>query len=117
MVRKKQVGASVRGKGKGVASSSRQSRQEREEEIVEESEHDSMEEDSDEDSAPLESRTGKREKRRKRKTLEEMEADAKLDWVESVPCKGFKCERQVSRRSFMNDNDILILLENQGLRF
>ncbi|KAG5543134.1 hypothetical protein RHGRI_016026 [Rhododendron griersonianum] len=114
MVRTKQVGASVSGKGKGVASSSRQGR---EEEIVEESEHDSMEEDGDEDSAPLESRTGKREKRRKRRTPEEMEADAKLDWVESIPLRGFKSERQVSRRSFVDDNDIIIKLENQGLRF
>ncbi|KAF7126872.1 hypothetical protein RHSIM_Rhsim11G0002300 [Rhododendron simsii] len=114
MVRTKQVGASVSGKGKSVASSSRQ---ESGEEIVEESEHDSMEEDSDEDSVPLESRTGQREKRRKRRTSEVMEADAKLDWVESIPLRGFKSERQVNRRSFVNDNDIIILLENQGLRF
>ncbi|KAF7143784.1 hypothetical protein RHSIM_Rhsim05G0124600 [Rhododendron simsii] len=110
MVRTKIVAA----KGKGIASSSRQ---ESEEDIVEESEHNSMEEDSDEDSTPLESRTGKREIRRKHRTPEEMEADAKLDWVESIPLKDFKSERQVSRRSFVNDNDIIILLENQGLRF
>ncbi|KAG5565812.1 hypothetical protein RHGRI_001665 [Rhododendron griersonianum] len=73
MVRKKDSNT-----GKGIASSSRQ---EVEEEIVEVSENDSMSEDSDEDSAPLESRTGKREKRRKRRTPEEMEADTKLDWV------------------------------------
>ncbi|KAF7144894.1 hypothetical protein RHSIM_Rhsim04G0149100 [Rhododendron simsii] len=104
----------VCGKGKGIASSSRQ---ESGDDIVEESEHDSMEEDSEEDSAPLESLTGQCEKRRKRRTPEEMEADAKLDWMESIPLRGFKSERQVSRRSFANDNDILILLENQGLRF
>ncbi|KAG5524268.1 hypothetical protein RHGRI_008611 [Rhododendron griersonianum] len=106
MVRKK---GSQQGKGKGVASSSRQ---EIEEEIVEE-----MEEDSDEESAPLESRTGKREKRRKRRTAEEMAADAKLDWVESIPGRGFKSERQISRRGFGNDSDIIIQLGNQGLLF
>ncbi|KAG5552871.1 hypothetical protein RHGRI_010845 [Rhododendron griersonianum] len=71
MVRRKDSG-----KGKGIASSSRQ---EIEEEIVGEGEDDFMAEDSDEDSVPLESRTGKREKRRKRRTPEEMEANAKLD--------------------------------------
>ncbi|KAG5556861.1 hypothetical protein RHGRI_007197 [Rhododendron griersonianum] len=112
MVRTKHVGVRVRGKGKGVASSSR-----KEEEIVEESEHDLMEEDSDEDSAPLESRTGKREKRRKRRTPEEMEADAELDWVESIPNRGFKSEQQISRRRFGNNSDIIIQLKNQGLLF
>ncbi|KAG5553482.1 hypothetical protein RHGRI_011380 [Rhododendron griersonianum] len=109
MVRKK---GTVQGKGKGIASSSR-----REEEIVEEAEHESMEEDSDEDSASLESRTGKREKRRKRRTPNEMEADAKLDWVESILNRGFKSERQISRRRFGNDSDIIIQLKNQGLLF
>ncbi|KAI8534882.1 hypothetical protein RHMOL_Rhmol10G0131400 [Rhododendron molle] len=104
------VGVSSSGKGKAVVDGS-------EEDIVEESEYDLMEEDSDKESTPLESRTGKCEKRRKRKTPEEMEADAKLDWVESIPLRGFKSERQVSRRSFAQDNDILILLDNQGLRF
>ncbi|KAF7151792.1 hypothetical protein RHSIM_Rhsim02G0147700 [Rhododendron simsii] len=66
MVRKK-------GMGKNIATSSRQ-------EIVKESEDDFMVEDSDEDSVPLESRTGKREKRRKRRTPKKMEVDAKLDW-------------------------------------
>ncbi|KAG5535048.1 hypothetical protein RHGRI_022980 [Rhododendron griersonianum] len=106
MVRKK---ASVPGKGKAVASSSRL---EIEEDIVEE-----MDMDSDEDSAPLESRTGKREKRQKRRTREEMAADAKLDWVESIPGRGFKSERQVSRRSFGNNSDIILQLGNQGLLF
>ncbi|KAF7123762.1 hypothetical protein RHSIM_Rhsim12G0095600 [Rhododendron simsii] len=72
-----------------------------------------MEEDSDEESAPLESRIRKREKRRKCRTPEEMETDTKLDWVESIPFKGFKIERQVNRRSSVNDIDIIILLENQ----
>ncbi|KAF7130700.1 hypothetical protein RHSIM_Rhsim10G0133900 [Rhododendron simsii] len=129
MARTKQVGESTSGKGKMVASSSRQeseddiveespsSRQENEDDIVEESEHDSMEEDSEEESAPLESRTSRSKKRRKRRTPEHMEADAKLDWVESIPLKGFKCERQVNRRSFANDNDIFNLLDNQGLHF
>ncbi|KAF7123874.1 hypothetical protein RHSIM_Rhsim12G0095700 [Rhododendron simsii] len=76
-----------------------------------------MKEDSHEESAPLESRIRKREKRRKCRTPEEMDADAKLDWVESISPRGFKSERQVSRRSFVNDNDIIILLENQGLHF
>ncbi|KAI8555901.1 hypothetical protein RHMOL_Rhmol05G0210900 [Rhododendron molle] len=110
MVTKKQVGARVRGKGKVVASSSRH-----EEEIVEEREHDSMEEDSDEDSAHLESRTGKREKRRKRRTPAEMEADAVLDWVESIPNRGFKSERQISRRRFGNTSDIIVQLESQDV--
>ncbi|KAI8568314.1 hypothetical protein RHMOL_Rhmol02G0188800 [Rhododendron molle] len=113
MVRTKQVGASCSGKGKGVASSSRQ---EIEEDIVEQSEHDSMEEDSDEGSAPLETRIGKIEKRRKRRIPDEMEADAKLDWVESIPLRGFKSEWQVSGKSFVNDNDIIIQRKNQGLR-
>ncbi|KAG5565426.1 hypothetical protein RHGRI_001347 [Rhododendron griersonianum] len=109
MVRKKDTG-----KGKGIASSSRQ---EIEEDIVEESEDESMAEDSDEDSVPLESQTGKREKRRKRRTPEEMEADAKLDWVESIPNRGFKSERQISWRRFENESNIIIQLDNQDLLF
>ncbi|KAF7148667.1 hypothetical protein RHSIM_Rhsim03G0113600 [Rhododendron simsii] len=112
MARTKQVGEGS--KGKQVASSSRQ---ESEDDFVEESDHDSMEEDSEEEAAPLESRTGQRERRRKRRTPEQMEADAKLDWVESIPLRGFKCERNVSRRSFADDKDILNLLHNQGLNF
>ncbi|KAF7151554.1 hypothetical protein RHSIM_Rhsim02G0210000 [Rhododendron simsii] len=114
MVRVKQVSASSSGKGKAIESSSRQ---EIEEDTPEGSEYDEMEEDSDEESVPAVSRTGQREKRRKRRTPEEMAEDAKLNWVESIPLRGFKSERQVSRRSFADDNDILTLLQNHGLRF
>ncbi|KAF7127062.1 hypothetical protein RHSIM_Rhsim11G0026200 [Rhododendron simsii] len=112
MARTKQVGEGS--KGKQVAASAQQ---ESEDDFVEESDHDAMEEDSEEEAAPLETRTGQREKRRKRRTPEQMEADAKLDWVESIPLRGFKCERNVSRRSFADDKDILNLLHNQGLNF
>ncbi|KAG5536407.1 hypothetical protein RHGRI_023993 [Rhododendron griersonianum] len=46
-----------------------------------------------------------------------MAADAKLDWVESIPGRGFKSERQVNRRSFGNNSDIILQLGNQGLLF
>lgn len=102
MVRKK-------GMGKNIATSSRQ-------EIVKESEDDFMVEDSDEDSVPLESRTGKREKRRKRRTPKKMEVDAKLDWVESIPNKGFKSEAN-QQEEFWQQQQYHHPTRNQGLLF
>lgn len=56
------------------------------------SEDEFLAESGDKDSVPLDSRAGQREKCRKRRTPEEMEADARVDWVSSIPGKGFKSE-------------------------
>ncbi|KAI8526450.1 hypothetical protein RHMOL_Rhmol13G0308400 [Rhododendron molle] len=110
----KEVAGSSRGKGKVDETSSRR---EIKENIEEESESESSEEETDEEEVPLESRTGQREKRARRRTPEEMDADAQLDWVTSIPNRGFKCERSVSRRSFFDQNEILNLLKDQRLKF
>ncbi|KAE9444846.1 hypothetical protein C3L33_23256, partial [Rhododendron williamsianum] len=110
--RKKQVGASVRGKGKGVASSSRQSRQEREEEIVEESEHDSMEEDNiiwedEQDGEAIELAFSKKKIEARKNWLRHIQPGTYLDQNE-------KLIKYSDLFLFLKDDDILLDYLNEA---